>query len=289
MIAGLPEEEYLAPGHKACAGCPEAIIARLVTKAAGPNTVIVNSTSCLEVVSSQYPHNAWKLPWIHNAFENAAPTASGIAAAFKKLGKDTNILVFMGDGAAYDIGFGALSGMFERRDPVTVVVLNNEAYMNTGIQRSSATEYGAWTTTTPVGSIIKGKRRWPKPLTDIAAAHGIPYVANASPAYAQDLFSKVKKGLQKKPSLINVIAPCPVGWKFDPSLTIHVARLAVETGAWVLYEVDEGQFKITVDVQERKPVSEYLKVQGRFKHLSDDDVRTIQERIDKAWESYKTN
>ena len=287
-IKKLPAEEFFAPGHRACAGCGPAIAARLISKAAGKKTVFVSATGCLEVVSSPYPETAWRVPWIHVAFENAAAVASGIEAAYKSLmrkGKmkqeDINVLAIAGDGGTADIGLQALSGALERGHDFLYICYDNEAYMNTGIQRSGATPYGASTTTSPAGKVSIGNVTWKKDIPGIVAAHNIPYVATASVAYPVDLMNKVRKGLDVKgPAYIHCHAPCPPGWRMGSEQTIQAARLAVLTGVWPLYEVVNGQFALTFKVGKRKPVSEYLKLQGRFRHLTEKEIKYIQKRTD---------
>lgn len=282
----IPEEEYFAPGHNACAGCGCALAMRLLLKTAGPNVIIAQATGCMEVVSTPYPLTSWRVPWIHLAFENAAAAASGIEAALKALGReDTHVIAIAGDGGTADIGFQALSGMLERGHDVLFVCYDNEAYMNTGIQRSSSTPFGAWTTTSPVGRRIRGKREWKKDVPAIVAAHNIPYVATASVAYPKDFMRKVRKGLDVDgPAYIQVHAACVPGWRIDPSKSIEVCRLAVETGMWLLYEVENGEFKLSpvtkAALKKRKPVREYLRMQGRFRHLTDEEIEMIQRHID---------
>ncbi|HEX17527.1 MAG TPA: pyruvate synthase subunit beta [Thermoplasmatales archaeon] len=291
-------ESLLAPGHRACAGCGPAIAIRQLLEAAGKNTIIVQATGCMEVTTTPYPQTAWKVPWIHVAFENAAAVASGIEAAYKAMiskgvipkEKMPNIIALAGDGGTFDIGIQALSGMLERGHKVLYVCYDNEAYMNTGIQRSSATPLGAATTTSPAGKVIPGKMTRKKPIAMIAAAHDIPYVATASIAYPADFKNKVKKALSVDgPSFIHVFAPCPTGWRFGSEQTVELARLAVETGVFVLYEItEENPLKpiITKKLKHRKPVEEYLKVQGRFRHLfmpvkRQDIIDKIQEEVDR--------
>ncbi len=284
-IMGLPREEFFVSGSRNCAGCGFPSIIRIVTKAAGKNTIIVNATGCMEVVSTPYPQTAWKLPWVHAAFENAAAVASGVEAALKKLGKNTNVIVFGGDGGTYDIGLQALSGMVERGHNVLYICYDNEAYENTGIQRSSSTPKFSWTTTTPIGKKIRGKKQWKKPISQIMASHGMSYVATASPHLHIDLFNKVKKALSiKGPKFIRVISPCVIGWKIPSNKTIEIEELAVETGVFPIYEVLEGELKINYKPKKLKPVKEYLMMQGRFKHLNEKEIRVIQERVKKHWE-----
>ncbi len=286
----IPRKELFAPGHSACQGCGHTIITRHVLKAAGENTIVVTPTGCLEVISSVFPYTSWGVPWIHVAFENAGAVASGVEAAIKALTRKgvlkekPNILVLAGDGGTVDIGFQSFSGMLERGHKVVYILLDNEAYMNTGIQRSGSTPYGAWTTTTPVGKKWKGewRPRLKKDMTAIAIAHHIPYVATASPSHIVDLYNKVKKALEVDgPAFIHVISPCPTGWKFDPSKTIEVARLAVQTAYWVLYEYDHGEYRVTLKMRKRKPVREFLKIQGRFRHMTEEQIKKFQELIDK--------
>ncbi|MBM3243994.1 MAG: pyruvate ferredoxin oxidoreductase, partial [Candidatus Omnitrophica bacterium] len=224
-------------GHTACAGCGQSLAARLVIDAAGPNTIVANNTGCLEVFSTKYPETSWGVPWIHSLFENAAAVASGIESAVKYLGKaDTiNIIAQAGDGGTADIGLQALSGMLERGHNILYVCYDNEAYMNTGVQRSGLTPFDTNTTTSPVGSGSSGNLRPKKPLPEIANAHGIPYVATASAGFPQDLQRKVKKAIALKgPKYIQVHVPCPLGWRHETNLTLQVAKLAVETGLYPL-------------------------------------------------------
>jgi len=282
-IRGLPLEEFFHSGHGACAGCGPAITMRIITKAAGSNAIIVNATGCMEVVSTKYPTTAWGLPWVHGAFENAAPIASGIHAALTAQGTRAkhNIVVIAGDGATYDIGFGAISAAFERGDKFTYICYNNEAYANTGSQQSGATPKHAWTTTTPIGKIIKGKDVERKPLTEIIAAHKIPYIATASIAYPLDLYQKIKKSFTfDGPSFINILTPCVLTWKYDSSLSVELARLAVDTGMWLVYEIEHGKFMLNIQPK-GLPVKDYLLRQGRFKHLTEQDIAEIQTHLDK--------
>jgi len=294
-IKDIPLEEYFTPGHRACQGCGETITVRLVLKAAGPNVIVVTATGCLEVVSSPYPYTSWAVPWYHVAFENAAAVASGIEAALKVLmrkkvipEKKIHVVCFAGDGGTADIGFQALSGALERGHDFLYVCLDNEAYMNTGIQRSGSTPYGAWTTTSPPGKVRPaGQMTFKKDLPAIVAAHGIPYVATATVAYPLDLINKAKKGLEVNgPAYLHVYTPCPPGWRFPSEKTIEVSRVGVQTGVFILYEVENGQFRLTVKPARRKPVIEYLKMQGRFRHLSEKDIELIQRYVDERCSKY---
>jgi len=279
----IPEEELLAPGHRGCAGCGATIGVRLALKALGRNTVAVSATCCLEVITTPFPETAWEIPWIHVAFENAAAVASGVERALKAQGKtDVNVVAFAGDGGTADIGMQALSGAMERDHDIIYICYDNEAYMNTGVQRSGSTPYGASTTTSPIGKESFGEDKPKKNMPLIMAAHGVPYIATASISYPEDFMKKVKKAAATKgASYIHLNQPCTTGWGYDPSKTIELGRLAVETGSWVLYEIVDGEFKVTYKPQIRKPMNEFLNAQRRFKHLSDEHKEKIQEYVDK--------
>ena len=273
------DNQLFVAGHTACAGCGQSLGARLVLEAAGPRTIIVNNTGCLEVFSTKYPESAWSVPWIHSLFENAAAVASGVEQALIYSGKKegTNVIAQGGDGGTADIGLQALSGMWERGHDILYVCYDNEAYMNTGIQRSGLTPFDTNTTTSPIGAKSTGNIRPKKPMPEIAAAHGIPYVATATVGFAQDLQRKVKKALGiKGPKYIQVHAPCPLGWRYETALTIQVGKLAVETGLYPMIEFEFGV--LTVRKITPKPVEEYLKAQGRFKHLlgNQEELKKIQ-------------
>jgi pyruvate ferredoxin oxidoreductase beta subunit len=285
-VREVSEEELFAPGHRACAGCGGAIAIRLALKASGKNTVASHATGCMEVVSSPYPQTAWRIPWIHVAFENSAAVASGIEAALKALGrKDVNVIAFGGDGGTVDIGFQALSGAVERGHNFTYICYDNEAYMNTGIQRSGATPFGAVTTTSPAGKVSFGNDRPKKDMPAIMVAHGARYVATASVAFPIDYMEKVKKAISiEGPAYIHVHAPCTPGWGIPSDKSIEVGRLAVDSGMWILYEVEDGDARVTYKPAVKKPVREYLKMQKRFRHLSDELIEKIQKDIDDRWE-----
>ena len=269
----LPAEEPLAPGHRLCPGCGASIVVRQVLLAAPKDTIVANATGCLEVSTALYGYSAWNRPWIHSAFENAAAVASGIEAGFKALAmrgeaEEHPVVVFGGDGGTYDIGLQALSGAVERGHKFLYVCYDNEAYMNTGIQRSGGTPRGAWTTTTQVGPARSGKTEPKKDLVSIMVSHRIPYAATASISHWRDLMNKVRKALSKDgPTFLHVMAPCTRGWRFDSAQTIKMSKLAVDTRFFPLYEVEGGVYRITVPVVSPKPVEEYLKVQGRYSHL----------------------
>jgi len=294
--------QRLTPGHRLCAGCPEGIIARQVLMATDKPVVVASATGCFEVSTTIYPYTAWAVPFIHTAFENVAATIAGVESGYKalvrsgKVKEDIRFVCFAGDGGTYDIGLQSLSGAVERGHNFMYVCLNNEAYMNTGIQRSGATSMGAQTTTCPAGTVIPGKKEFPKDMTQIIIAHNPPYVAQCSPHNWKDMVDKATKGFDTPgPVFLNVISPCPRGWRYDASDSMEIAKLAVETCFWPLYEYENGQYKLTGETKriadgkkEKRPVMDYLKTQGRFKHLLQDEwsyvVEEIQQGIDKRWD-----
>jgi pyruvate ferredoxin oxidoreductase beta subunit len=267
--------------------------------------VISNATGCLEVATTIYPYTSWRVPWIHSAFENAAATIAGVETAYqwqKKMGKidrDIKFIAFGGDGGTYDIGVQALSGALERGHDMLYICYNNGAYMNTGIQRSSATPRGANTTTSPAGRVIPGKKRFPKDLTAIVAAHNIPYCGQASPSFYNDLITKVHTALSTEgPTFMNIISPCPRGWRHETDQSIAMAREAVTSCFWPLYEVKDGEWNLTAyskqiadGKKEKTLVIDWMKKQGRFKHLftkkREPILKNIQEQVDKEWEALK--
>jgi pyruvate ferredoxin oxidoreductase beta subunit len=299
-LRDLPREELFAPGHRMCAGCGAAIAMRWITKTVGPNAVIVNATGCVEVTTTPYPETAWMHPYIHVAFENSAAVASGVEAAIKALRRkerwdagDTKVVVIAGDGGTYDIGLQSLSGMLERRHGVLYILYDNEAYMNTGIQRSGSTPKYAWTTTTPVGTALRGKVQWKKDIMGIVMAHRVPYAATASVAYILDMANKIRTALEyteEGPTFLHIYAPCVPGWRYPENKTVEIARLAVETGYFPLYEWDHGKLKLNppsnnhLDKSKRKPLKEYLKLQGRFAHLTEQEIAEIEKELDAYWE-----
>lgn len=284
-----PHEELFAPGHRACPGCGEAILCRLVLKVTGRNVIVVTPTGCIETFTSPYLYSPWRVPWIHPLFENAPAIASGIVGVLRAKGmdRDIKVLVIAGDGSTFDISLGALSGLFERNDHVTYICADNEAYANTGFQRSGATSLRASTTTEPAGKLSLGKSRPKKDLPAIATAHGIPYVATASIAYPRDLERKLKKALDiQGAKYIQVSIPCCSGWGFDPKLTIEVGRLGVQCGLVPLYEIMGGELRNVRKVKKKVPVETYLSVQKRFGHLFRDkrgrkELATIQQIADR--------
>jgi pyruvate ferredoxin oxidoreductase beta subunit len=266
----LSTQELFGPGHRMCTGCGPAATARITMKALQKPAIVVNATGCLEVASTIYPDTAWKVPWVHTLFENTAAVASGIEASLRKEGKvdAVDIVAFGGDGGTFDIGIQALSGALERKHDFTYICYDNEAYMNTGIQRSGATPYGAATTTTPAGSKIAGKTDAKKDLIGVCVAHGVEFAATASVAFWNDYITKVRRATAVKgPAVIHVLAPCPLGWRFETSQTIKLAKLAVQTRYFPLYEVEKGNYKLSMKVPNPTPLEEFLKPQGRFRHL----------------------
>ena len=270
----------LESGHRACQGCGEALAARLVMESAGPDVMVANATGCLAVFTTAWPQSSWHAPWMHSLFENAPAIASGMEAAMKAKGKNTKILAFGGDGSTYDIGFQALSGMLERHHNILYVCYDNEAYMNTGIQRSSSTPHSAATTTSPAGKVRMGKRHLKKDMLSIIAAHHIPYAASASVAYPADLQRKVRYAIGiEGPTFLVVHSPCPLGWKHDSAATIEVGRRAVECGLFPLVELERGTVANVMPIRNRRPVVDYLSLQGRFGHLfKQGDPRAEEER-----------
>lgn len=285
----------LTPGHRLCAGCAAPIIVRQVSMSQDVPLVVGLATGCLEVSTTIYPFSAWKCSYIHSAFENAAATVSGVETAYRALRKRGKIkdefkfIAFGGDGGTYDIGLQSLSGAMERGHNMLYVCYDNEAYMNTGIQRSSATPKGAATTTAPAGEVVAGKTQFQKDLTGILAAHRIPYVAQASPSHWNDLITKAQKALSiEGPKFINVLSPCPPGWGYEASKTIEMAKLAVDTCFWPLFEVENGIWKVTYKPKEIKPLSEWVSIQSRFRHLSQPAnkalIDELQAFVNKNWQ-----
>jgi pyruvate ferredoxin oxidoreductase beta subunit len=290
--ANMQRTNSLNSGHRACQGCGEALGARYAIDAAmraSDNQLIaVNATGCLEVFSTPYPETSWQIPWIHSLFGNAAAVASGVAAAMRVQGKDkVRVIAQGGDGGTTDIGFGCLSGMFERNDDVLYICYDNEAYMNTGVQRSGATPFGASTTTSPFGLESFGKAQRRKDMTAIAVAHHVPYVAQAASTHWHDLSVKVERAVEAEgPAFLNVLTDCPVGWGHEPKLARHVIDAAVETCFWPLYEVVDGRYRLSY-LPRHASVEEWLGSQQRFAHLFRPEnaelIRKIQEQVDADW------
>ncbi|MCX5800343.1 MAG: thiamine pyrophosphate-dependent enzyme [Candidatus Eisenbacteria bacterium] len=288
-------EDLLSGGHRACAGCAMTSIVRQVLLVAGKNVVVSCATGCLEVTTTIFPYTAWRVPFIHSAFENSAATISGVETAYRSLRKqgkikeDTKFIGFGGDGGTYDIGLQSLSGAMERGHKMLYICYDNEAYMNTGNQRSSATPFAADTTTCPVGCVGKGKPQFQKDLAAIITAHNIPYVAQACGSFWKDLTAKVEKALSANgPSFINVLSPCVLGWKYPTDETIEIGKLAVDTCFWPLYEVVEGNYRLTYVPSQKKPLGEWTKRQGRFRHLHEPGgeglLEKAQREVDRKWE-----
>jgi len=291
----LSQKEHFVPGHRACQGCAEALAVRLMAKALGRNAIIVQATGCMEIVASPLPLTSWEVPWIHVAFETAASVASGIESGLKaqmrkgRLGQKRIAVVGLGgDGATSDIGLQALSGAMERGHDFLYVCTDNEAYMNTGIQRSSATPFGASTTTSPAGKVVPGQITWKKNMAAIAVAHEIPYVATACPSYPIDFVNKIKKAARAKgPAYVHVLAVCPTGWRSAPEMSIRLGRLAAETGVFPLYEVVDGKYHLNIDFPQLRPVKDYLKYQGRFRHLGEEMIEKIEQKVHRDFQALK--
>jgi pyruvate ferredoxin oxidoreductase beta subunit len=292
-LKNLPEVEPLSPGHRACQGCGEVLALRQAMKALGTNVVVCSATGCMEIITSPFPQTAWRVPWIHVAFENAAAVVSGVESAYKAMNRkgiikspDTVFVGYGGDGATADIGMQALSGALERGHNFIYMCFDNEAYMNTGIQRSSSTPYGAMTTTSPPGKHSMGQSTWKKNMPAIAVAHGTPYVATASPAYPVDLMNKVKKAsMVPGPAYLHIYSPCPTGWRCGIDEGIEVAKLAVQSKVFPLFEVIDGEYFLSRKVAKPKPITEYFKPQRRFRHLTEVEITKIQTRIDAEYEA----
>jgi pyruvate ferredoxin oxidoreductase beta subunit/2-oxoisovalerate ferredoxin oxidoreductase beta subunit len=288
MELGNIRNELVWPGSFACPGCGLTIALRHVFRALGKNTIVITSAGCASVVDGYYPYTASKLPFFHCSFGTAAATATGLRAGLDMLGKTTtNVLAWAGDGGTFDIGFQSLSGAAERNENIIYVCYDNEAYMNTGVQRSSATPFGSWTTTTPHGAT---ENRPKKDIVAVMAAHGIPYIATACISYPKDLEKKARKAKAIEGfRFIHVLAPCPTGWHYPTKNTIRIGRLAVLSRIFPLYEVVNGrEYQLSV-MGDKIPVDEYLGLQGRFRSLSSKDMSLIQENIDSKWNELKAS
>ena len=280
----IPEEELTYPGSTGCPGCGANLVMRYLLKGLGDRTVLSIPACCWAVMPGYWPSNCLKVPILYTAFEATGAGISGLRAAFDAKGvKDVTVVGFAGDGGTVDIGLQALSGAAERQTDAIYVMYDNEAYMNTGIQRSGATPWGAWTTTTPGGATKNYKHEPKKDIMAIMQAHGIPYAATVSVAHPEDFVKKAQKAKSLKGlRFMHALSPCPPGWRMSPQLTVEVARLAVDTHLFPLYEIEDGRLRIT-----RKgkgtPVKEYLKIQGRFSHLDESQVDSIQKTVDEKW------
>jgi len=301
-------KSMIAPGHRACAGCGQMIAAKAVADTLGPNVIVTNATGCLEVTTTPYPNSAWQMPWIHSLFENAAGVASGIRAALdykektttgkkkKEKLKDIKVVAQGGDGGSFDIGFGLISGMWERGEDILYVCYDTEAYSNTGVQASGATPWAASTTTTPSGEgptiDAIGSHQRKKDMVSIALAHGLQYVAQSTAGFPDDIAQKVKKALEVKgPSYIQILTPCIPGWKIEPNQSVEVGKLAAQTGLYPLLEYEAGELTNTNKVKKEAKVEKYLKLQGRFKHLFKDkrgkeQIKHLQKKADENVEKY---
>jgi pyruvate ferredoxin oxidoreductase beta subunit len=288
----VEKREFISSGHRACSGCGEVLGLRLIMKALGEDVVVSNATGCMEIISTAYPTTAWQTPYIHVAFENAAAVGSGVEAGLKALrrkgkiaDRDVKSVAIAGDGGTADIGMQALSGAMERGHDMVFFCLDNEAYMNTGIQRSSSTPFMASTTTSPAGKVVKGQRTGKKNVAEIMVAHNVPYVATACPSYPLDLMEKVRKARDTRgPAYVHVYTTCPTGWRAPSEQAVKLGRLVVETGIFPLYEVENGKYRMTLETPEpRRPVGDYLKLQGRFRHLDPSDITKVQALVDKEY------
>lgn len=290
-------EDRLVAGHGMCLGCGIPLIFKVVLRATEDPLIIANATGCMEVCTTIFPRTSWNTTWLHSAFENAASTIAGVEAMYKSLKRQGKIpedrtIKFLGvggDGGTYDIGLQALSGAMERGHNIVYLCYDNNAYANTGGQRSSATPFGASATTSPAGTKSPGKLQWRKDLTKILAAHNIPYAAQASPTRWQDLYNKAKKAFETEgPAFLNVLCLCPTEWKYEESMGIELAKTAVDTCVWPLYEVENGRYKINYKPREKKPVLEWIKPQGRFRHLFKEEnawvLEEFQKKVDEEWE-----
>jgi len=279
----IPQEEFMISGHLACPGCGAALSMRFALKALGKKTIVVIPASCWTIIAGPFPYSSLKVPIVHCAFETGGATGAGIKAALQARGDvETTVMVWAGDGGTFDIGLQSLSGAAERNDDFIYVCYDNEAYMNTGIQRSSATPYLSWTTTSPAN---QPKENPKKDIMEIMAAHRVPYAASATIAYPQDFVRKLQKAKEIRGfKFIHLLSPCPPGWRIDPELSIKISRLAVQSKVFPLYEVEGGE-RYTINLQPKGIlVNEYIRLQGRFSHLSEEEIEMIQENVDRGWE-----
>lgn len=281
----IPAEEYMRAGHSACPGCGATLVMRYLLKGLGPNTIVTVPACCWTVIGTPFPTTAIDVPMVDCAFEATGASVSGLRAAADAMGlKDVTIVGFAGDGGTADIGIQALSGMLERRTDAIYVMYDNEAYMNTGIQRSGATPRGAWTTTTPVDQAARGKPEVKKDVMAIVAAHKPAYAATVNVAFPEDFLKKVERAKAiRGPRFFHALSPCPPGWRYPPEKTIAVGRLATDTNVFPLYEVEDGTYRINRKLGKAKPVAEYLRAQGRFGHLTEIEIAEIQADIDTRW------
>jgi 2-oxoisovalerate ferredoxin oxidoreductase beta subunit len=282
----LPAPELMYSGHAACPGCGAALAMRLILKGLGPRTILSIPACCWTVIATPYPTSALGVSVFDNPIEATGASISGLRAAADALGyHDVNIVGFAGDGGTADIGIQSLSGMLERRTNAIYVMYDNEGYMNTGVQRSGATPKGAWTTTTPVDGANRGKPESKKDIMGIVIAHRPTYAATVNPAFPEDLVRKVEKARDLTgPRFLHVFTPCPPGWKFDTSESIELGKLATDSGVFPLYEFEDGKYRVTRKGGALKPVAEYVRAQGRFRHFTDADIAALQQRVQQGWE-----
>jgi len=288
-IKELPKEEYLVPGTTSCIGCGATLSLRLALRILGKRTILVIPANCSSIIQGSYPKTAFRIPVLNVAFASSAAVATGVVAALKVRGIDgVNVVVWAGDGGTADIGLSALSGAAYRRENMLYVCYDNEGYMNTGVQESGTTPFGALTANSP-----GGKRLFKKDMPFIMMEHKIPYIATANISYAQDFIQKLRKALTHVGfKYIHLYSPCPPGWRIPADETIHVGRLAVETGAWALFEIEDGRFRLTgpsvniLNLGRRKPVEEYLRIQERYRKMTDEDIKIFKEWIDDSWKKY---
>ena len=282
MKTSIPTEEYMYPGTVDCQGCGAAAAMRYALKALGPETMVVIPACCWSIIAGPFPSSALKVPVYHTAFETAAATASGLKAGLDIRGKKATVMAWAGDGGTFDIGVQALSAAAERNEDIIYVCYDNEAYMNTGIQRSSSTPWGAWTTTTPRKH---PKDRPKKNMMEIMAAHRIPYCATSTVGHVEDFIKKLQKAKDIKGTrFFHVLATCPTGWRSPPEWQLKIPRLAVEACVFPLYEIENGVYKINKKPPQKLPVTDYLKTQGRFRHLTENQIAYIQQEVDRNWE-----
>lgn len=281
----IPAEEFLRPGHAACPGCGATLVMRYLLKGLGPNVIVTVPASCWTVIGTPFPTTALGVPMVDCAFEATGASMAGLRAAADALGwPDVVVVGFAGDGGTADIGLQALSGMLERRTDGIYVMYDNEAYMNTGVQRSGATPLGARTTTTPIAEASRGKGEWKKDVMGIVAAHEPVYAATVNVAFPEDFVKKVQKAATLRgPRFFHALAPCPPGWGYSSEKTIEIGRLATDTNVFPLYEIEGGRYRITRKLGRAKPVGDYLKAQGRFNHLTEAEVAAIQAGVDANW------
>ena len=283
-LKDIKRNEFFVSGHGACPGCGIAIAIKNVMRILGPDATVYVPASCAVVFSAQYPNSSFRTPYFFTAFENTGAVTTGIRAAYRRRGKKSLVVGIAGDGGTFDIGLQALSSALDRNEDIIYVCVDNEAFMNTGIQRSSSTPFGAWTTTSPVGSKVQGKRTFKKDLMKIVEAHDPPYAATLSIAHYNDFVKKVDKAKHMSGfRFLHILTPCVPGWKYESAMSVEIAKLAVETGMWTLFEYEDGESRTTYKPKQMLPVSDDLKLQGRFRHMKDEDIKTLQRWLCGKW------